>query len=305
MRVPRNTWPTETGFRAILHDCAEGGYELDEGFDNVEDWRANVTGNASRIRIRCKTCGYATAVIVRNFHHRKSARCFCTHSVRWNTPEGHAHFLDHVARSTYTAMPEVLDQSAWLAQDMHNHSRVRLKCKECGVVADKVEINKFTRAPWCDCACRNRTQRMVYDALCGLLKGSGLSVVHELRIGRWESNRPMCIDIGILDGDVPIVGIEVDGGQHFRERRGFRYLFEAISRRDVTKEIASIAAGIHLIRIVQDDAWKAKFDWKTFCLSHIRRLVAERPQPCIHRQPSALYFEGEYREARVGSVLEF
>ena len=131
-----------------------------------------------------------------------------------------------------------------------------------------------------------------------------VDVVNEYVVSRWESGRPMCIDIAITKSGKAVMGIEVDGGQHFRENTGFRCDFDVIQRRDLLKEKTCVKVGLPMVRVIQEDVWDAKFDWKAFLIGLVNEAVGGNLVCKVHRQQSCLYSSGRYASLRVGTTVE-
>lgn len=281
-----------------------GGYELICP-STASDWLAASPNNKTAVRVRCLKCAFETSVIVRNFHRRRAARCFCTGAVPWMLPEAHAHFLRIVATTAFEPMPELLDFAQWKRMRITNHSKVRLQCRNCGVVSENVEVNAFVNHyRSASCACRSKTQRTVFNFLSAAVP-PGVQVLNEYKVAHWEeSGRPMNVDIALVANGVAVLGIEVDGGQHFRKRTGFRCDFEGVQRRDFEKEVTCVNAGLPLVRVVQEDVHGSKFDWNAMLIDFATKAVEQRLACQVYRQKSHLYSEGSYASLRVGSIVE-
>ena len=301
MRIPRNVWPSKLGMVTFMNDCHSGGYELINP-SSEEEWLSRVGGNGAKVDIRCLVCSFETSVLIRNFHSRKTARCFCTGSVPWNMRESHSHFLNIVSKTEFEPMPEVVDYEQWKQRKVNNHSSVRLRCRKCNVISDKVEINSFVRKRSASCACRHKTQRIVFEFVRSIVQCPS-SVVNEHVMGTWESGRPMCSDIAIVVGGTTLLCIEVDGDQHFRRHTGFPIDFDALQTRDFLKELKCVEQNIPMVRVVQEDVWESKFDWKSFLKHLVTNAIDQQLAVKVHRQCSSVYSSSSYVSIRVGSVV--
>ena len=303
-RMPRNSWPTEFGYETFLKDCAES-----ERYSccilSLTDWKKNVTSQKSLIPITCRICKYQTLVSINNFHWRLSAKCFCTGAVQWSSKEGHERLLELISKTRYVPLPEMLSFDVWSKMKMNNHSYLPIKCMDCGVIAEQCEINAFVQTSGAKCACRNKTETMVYKFIahsCIELYGDQIEVKREESISRLK--RPLKFDIAISAGGKIVLLVEVDGAQHFRRRTGFDMDYEGLFQRDLKKEIDAIQFGIPLVRIFQEDVWDERFDWKSFLTRFITRAVDGVLPLKVYRQPHLYYRSGDYLDLRKGTSVE-
>lgn len=284
----------------IRADCRGGGYELCCPA-TLQEWESTVTGNAFKIKVRCLGCKYVTDVVIRNFHVRKGAKCFCTGAVEWKSRHGHLQFLKIVETTSFELLNGLAEFQNWKRAKITNHSKVSLRCRVCSAVNDRVEVNAFSRNRSALCACSRKTQRMVFDFIADLVANQpGVCCANEYVIGTWPSGRPMCTDIAIVANDNPCLCIEIDGAQHFRTNTGFKCDSAAIRQRDYDKEICCIKRGIPMLRLVQEDVWDKKFDWKKTITMFVKKSLQNKIRQGIHTQCSVLYSSGPYAAMREG-----
>ena len=300
--MPRKTWPTERGYKQFLLDCECGKYDACGNVRNLDQWVKNVKGNGSLVDVRCQRCLYTTSVVLRNFHIRKSARCFCTGAVRWSTKEGHARLLEIVGRSRFRASQNLMSFEWWSSQPRDNYSHVSIICKECGVISENVQVNSFVRNQTAACGCLWKTERMVAEFVLDYCKAyDAVSVVRQYPLGKMK--KPLHCDIAVLHHRELLLAVEVDGAQHFRDNTQFAGITSHdLQTRDLIKERAATASGASLIRIYQEDAWLKKFDWQSFISDFIDKALARSLTIGVYHQPHVLYQKGIYARMRQGSV---
>jgi very-short-patch-repair endonuclease len=117
-------------------------------------------------------------------------------------------------------------------------------------------VNRFT---WCP-MCKNKTEKILYDYLT---EKNYDTVIKEFQIE--ESINPLTgkhfrYDFLITLNDTSII-IELDGYQHFRNVLNWTSA-EVTRKRDVYKMIKAIRSGYYLIRLLQDDVYNNKNNWK-------------------------------------------
>ena len=118
---------------------------------------------------------------------------------------------------------------------------------------------------WCP-HCRNKTEAMVYDYLNSLYVD-----IQKPFLVDWCKNintgRKLPYDICI--NSLKII-IEVDGPQHF----GKQIMdWKQDHERDIYKMKCANLNGYSIIRIVQEDVWENKFDWKLDIESTINKII--------------------------------
>lgn len=304
MRMPRNSWPTHFGFKTFVNDCVESKRYSCRIF-SLADWKKCVSSQKSQVPIVCCICEYETSVQIDNFHTRLSAKCFCTGAVRWSSREGHARLLQLISKTKYEPLPEMLSFDTWSKKSVDNHSYLPIRCMDCGVNADKCEINAFVQTRGARCACLNQTETMVYkfiSRLCVDLYGDQVEVKREESISRLK--KPLKFDIAIYTGSKLVLFVEVDGAQHFRRSTGFGVYSEGLFERDVKKEIDAIEFGVSVLRVFQEDVWHNRFAWKSFIRRFVQRAVEGVLPLKVYRQHHMYYQSGDYLALRKGTKVE-
>lgn len=301
-RMGRNTWPTRVGYEVFLDDCEQGGYKPRGNVSNVSKWLQTVVGNKSKIDVVCKTCSFETTVVLRNFHIRKSAKCFCNGSVPWESREGHERLLQIIAQSRFKPTPEISNFALWSSVKRSDKSVLPIVCTDCNIKNDKVIINTFVRTMSAACGCRYKTEAMVgrfVESIC--CKLGDLEVSLQEPMGRFHGT--LRCDIVIKQSDSPILAVEVDGDQHFRDNTGFGGITAvAMQRRDLQKEENAMKLGCSVLRVFQESVWESRFDWKTFIEEKLRAAMEGTLPIGVYCQTHPRYTSGVYVDVREGAV---
>jgi very-short-patch-repair endonuclease len=115
--------------------------------------------------------------------------------------------------------------------------------------------------------CKNKTEKKLFEFLKNNYKN-----VHKHVNYSWCKNiktdyyLPFDFEI-----DKKII-IELDGVQHYKEVKYFRENLDFIQNRDMYKMEQAINNGMHVIRILQEDVWNDKNNWKEKLIQEIRVL---------------------------------
>lgn len=115
---------------------------------------------------------------------------------------------------------------------------------------------------WCP-VCKNKTETKLLKFLEENFEG----VMHQLRVA-WckspETNKFLPFDFCVSKTIV-----ELDGRQHYEQVSNWQSP-EFIQKSDRYKEECAIKNGYSVLRILQDDVWNDKLDWKKLLLEHVK-----------------------------------
>ena len=106
---------------------------------------------------------------------------------------------------------------------------------------------------WCN-NCHNKTEKMVSDFLTYMK----YKFIHQYRVEWCKDKNKLAFDFYFPDYNVIL---EIDGRQHFEQVLNWADSEFSIQR-DVHKMKCAIANGITVCRLLQEEIWKDKFDWK-------------------------------------------
>lgn len=119
-----------------------------------------------------------------------------------------------------------------------------------------------TSGSWCP-KCTYKTEKKLF----GFLEENFESPIHQFR-KPWCKN-PETGRCFPFDFCVSKTIIELDGIQHYEQVSNWKSP-EAQQKNDRYKEERALKNGYSVIRILQEDVWKDRIDWKTLLLEHIR-----------------------------------
>ncbi len=115
---------------------------------------------------------------------------------------------------------------------------------------------------WCP-LCKNKTEAKLFSFLQQHFKDP----VHQLKIS-WCKN-PETGKFLPFDFCVSKTIIELDGAQHYKQVMNWQSP-ELTQKNDRYKEEQAIKNGYSVLRILQEDVWNDKINWKKLLLEHIR-----------------------------------
>ena len=138
---------------------------------------------------------------------------------------------------------------------LNSNIKIPLKCNDCGFSFNMspADVN-FGR--WCS-ACVNKTEKIIFD----FLQEKNVKF-HYQYSAEWtknpETNQYFKIDYFLPDHNL---ALELDGRQHFRQVSNWTSN-EKTRERDVTKMLMAYKQGITTMRILQEDVFYNRRDWK-------------------------------------------
>ena len=132
-------------------------------------------------------------------------------------------------------------------------------------------LNNITgKKSWCP-ICVNKTEKKIYEQLLQ----SYPNIISQFRADWCKSQ----ITSRILPFDFVLeeqkIIIELDGRQHFVQVRNWKTPEEQFEN-DQYKEKCANENGYSMIRIVQEDVFKDKYDWLQDLLENINKIVLEK-----------------------------
>jgi len=138
-------------------------------------------------------------------------------------------------------------------------------CDVCGNIFS-AQLCHISNGSWCP-HCKNKTEAILFE----FLKSIHTNTIHQFNVN-WcrsqSSNRYLPYDFCIPE--LKII-IELDGRQHFSQVSNWGSP-EETQERDKYKEQRAIENQYHVIRLLQEDIWFDRTDWKTLLQQTIDRL---------------------------------
>lgn len=123
-------------------------------------------------------------------------------------------------------------------------------------------LRNVSNGSWCP-KCRNKTECKLFS----FLEGNFAGPVHQFRVS-WCKN-PETGKFLPFDFCVGKTIIELDGKQHYEQVSNWQSP-ELTQKNDRYKENCAIKNGYSVLRILQEDVWKNKIDWKELLLDNIK-----------------------------------
>jgi hypothetical protein len=286
-------WASEDGKRRAFEIARSKSMEY---IDSVE-W-SNVTAR-TKLSWRCTDCGISGMMSLNQLSTEHKMSCFCNRGILYSSEAARVRICEVAARKNLTATGCLMSPSDWRAFNANRHSEAEFTCNSC-LVTVPININRLLNTASCgNCGCTKKTQLIVFKHLLQLSLLNGTASV------RWEyrmSNiATMPFDIAILSAaGTPLVFVEVDGQQHFawHPHRHFEQAdVERTMKNDLIKERCAVAAHVSVVRLVQEDVWNNRFDWKSWLHSVLDRALVDAPAVVV--QDSPLYHAGAYACMRV------
>jgi very-short-patch-repair endonuclease len=153
----------------------------------------------------------------------------------------------------------------------NNHNMYFFDCEDCKSTFEMRLDNINKNCQWCP-FCKNKTEKIVYE----FLLGNNFKFIKEAKY-EWskneDTNRHLPFDFVIEDYKLII---EIDGNQHFEDIKHFKNNFKENQERDKYKMKVANEKGYSIIRILQEDIYFNKYDWKNKLLKNIKKYEFSR-----------------------------
>jgi len=146
------------------------------------------------------------------------------------------------------------------------HKKFLFNCDKCGHSFETILHSITQRNSWCP-YCKNKTEQMLFDKL----------ILYYPLLKR-EYKKNWCKKINYLPFDFVIedmkIIIELDGDQHFKQISNWLSP-EKTQENDLYKIKCANENEFSIIRILQDDIFKDKYDWLTELCENIEKITME------------------------------
>jgi very-short-patch-repair endonuclease len=146
-------------------------------------------------------------------------------------------------------------------------------------------LHSITIGSWCP-ICKNKTEKKLYD---WLLKQEP-TTIHQAKY-KWCKNKQLLpFDFAIEELNLII---ELDGRQHFKQVSNWKDP-ESTQFRDIYKMNKAIEKGYTVIRLLQEDVYNDKNNWKKKLLKHLR----------FHNKPRCIFLCSNNEYDSIKSKME-
>ena len=236
------------------------GYEL---MLTREEWQERCSGHDFCPPIRCKQHDFL--VLTTSVNSLKSGRGMgCAKCVPALHPwsERYDEFLTLVP-SGYELM---LTREEWRERCSGERFCPPIRCIQHGMLVLTTSIHNIHNGRGVGCtSCVNKTEGIVYE---WLTRKYPWNVQRQFPGPRWKGQTRF--DFAVFSGRKTVI-VEVDGPQHFWEndRRdsrdggsGSTDKFWEACRRDLFKENWALRNNMSVVRVLQEDAWIGRYDWR-------------------------------------------
>ena len=148
----------------------------------------------------------------------------------------------------------------------NSHDKFWFNCDKCNNCFDMRLDNINNLNQFCP-YCKNKTELMMYEYLLEL----NIKVKKEVKF-KWCKNKKTgySLPYDFVLEEYKII-IEIDGLQHFENIIHWKTNFEEIQERDKYKMKFANTNGYSVIRILQEDIYFEKYDWKKEILDNIKK----------------------------------
>lgn len=225
------------------------GYEL---MLTREEWRERCDGQRFCPPIRC--IQHDVLVLTTSVAMLKIGRGVgCPKCFIWRWRDHFHEFLTMVP-SGYELM---LTRDEWQERCYGKLFCPPIKCIEHGVIVLTTSIESLHKGNGVGCtSCINKTEGIVHD---WLTRKYPWNVQRQFPGPRWKGQTRF--DFAVFSGKKTVI-VEVDGPQHFWEKSCRGDKFWEACRRDLFKENWALRNNMSVVRVLQEDAWFGRYDWR-------------------------------------------
>ncbi|AQQ73879.1 restriction endonuclease [Kurlavirus BKC-1] len=208
----------------------------------------------------CEKCGHTFAVSTSNISIGRFCS-FCSNKELCASPECKICFEKSFASSDKAEFWSVeKNKQSPREVFLFSNKKFWFKCEKkhefCSV------LSSVSQGSWCP-KCKNKTEAKLFSFLEEHFKDP----IHQFKVS-WcknpETNKFLPFDFCISK-----TIIEVDGIQHYKQVANWKSP-ELTQKSDRYKEEQAIKNGYSVLRILQEDVWEDKIDWKKLLLEHVK-----------------------------------
>jgi very-short-patch-repair endonuclease len=144
-------------------------------------------------------------------------------------------------------------------------NRLTFMCNECNLPFNTLVMN-VSRGSWCP-NCVNKTEKILYKYLITIY----INLIQQFKADWCKKKRKLSYDFCIEEYKIII---ELDGKQHFEQISNWSSPEEQFEN-DKYKEICANENGYSIIRLLQEDVFNNKYDWKTELINNIEKIKTD------------------------------
>ena len=221
-------------------------------------------GSEKKYYFNCDNCNHELFISLKQITCQGHWCSYCTHQKLCENNNCEFCFNNSFAsieRSKYLHDNSIKPRSLFKS----TNKTFDFNCDLCNIVF-KCQLSDVTKGVWCP-FCVNKTEKFLYDKL----NEKYISLKPQYKV-HW------CKNINYLPFDFVIeerkIIIELDGKQHFEQIKNW-VSPEKTRMNDLYKMKCANDNGFSIIRILQKDVYKNKYDWLNELISNIEKIIKE------------------------------
>ena len=293
-------WTGNTGYSQALKMLASERFaNYNVSAMTPEWWAENVKNCYSKLLATCRVCKHVCRTTsINHLQQGHNFTCWCSGTVPWTGNACYSQALKMLTAERFANYDFSAMTPEWWAKNVTGvTSRVLATCRVCEHVCRTTSINSLQQGGSFGCLCRNKTEKKLHAWLLQEYRMVAFQVPGCINPA---TGRTLPFDFGL---QLPrrLVLVELDGhlGHFGRGFRGKETLDHA--QRDLFKESWALAQQHSVVRVLQEDVWFDRNDWKEY----LRRSIVsaeESQQVCC--PPASEYSSGVYASLRSNPSLE-
>jgi len=187
--MPRSEWPGHNGFAKFSNLLSGSKYKFDDPDQAIVAWMKNVTGQYSKVSIRCSECDVMAHLVIKSFAKNRTAACLCNGNAPINSEQYFGKFL----ATLQTSRLELVDISTfddWKGCMAKNRPRtsLRVRCIDCGVT-DYAGLGTLSnKGSGLRCKCKGMPMVTRFDEMCKQYADAGMSLVYPSSAEEWTTH---------------------------------------------------------------------------------------------------------------------
>jgi uncharacterized protein YggL (DUF469 family) len=295
------SWAGEAGRSRVMRILSDERFaRFDASSMTQAWWDANVSGQASKLIVTCRDCGWlCDTTCIASLQQGHEFRCVCNGCASWAGEAGRSRIMrilsnERFARYDVSAMtPEW-----WDANVCGGASKLLATCRDCGWVCNTTCVQYIQHGRSFGCACKNKTEALL---LRWLKQAYGEDNVQYQVKGcvNHPTNRPLPFDYSVID---PVTSrcvlLELDGPIGHFGKDWHRQESTEQAERDFIKEQWALSQGCSVVRVLQKDVWLEHSDWRGHLKQSISSALASSFPSVFYPRDAPEYTSGIYAELR-------
>ena len=255
---------------------------------NGNEWES-CTGCNWCPKLQCELCNdiVTTTSLEHIVYDGRGAGCRCVS----NHANHHRHRRDEVVKLGEELEFTILTtQYEWYEQCFGEYWCPVLHCNKCDTKVVSTSVQSLHHRHL-GCSCHNKTEGKLRAWLEKTF--SEATVNTQFRGPMTDCGGQTHFDFHLTFSDGFEVLIELDGAQHFWSDK--KYYTNEGCERDLLKEDWAVAKGLSVVRVLQEDVWEDKLDWKGWLIKSIENARTGEARPITPDAP-------EYRSSKSAYV---